>query len=192
MNLMFVTDLAVKFVIPASVDRSQKDNLKQLEAQEEQRLIRGQKEYLDLEIRKFRRKKLLIFHSLEQELLREVRIGVYITVISRLTNMLCYICLILLLLIFLLNHCCHRHRHGCRHSYHYWPIETSGDTTNQNLSIISEVFTNSSFGWCSKIHYIVFNFLYSVICAVYSSHNLLISFMVQKSVSHSSQKTHPC
>ncbi|XP_063219517.1 serine/threonine-protein kinase Tao isoform X2 [Bacillus rossius redtenbacheri] len=51
--------------------QSQKDNLKQIEAQEEQRLIRGQKEYLDLEIRKFRRKKLLVFHSLEQELLRE-------------------------------------------------------------------------------------------------------------------------
>jgi len=65
-------------VTSASVDRSQKDNLKQLEAQEEQRLIRGQKEYLDLEIRKFRRKKLLIFHSLEQELLREVRISVCI------------------------------------------------------------------------------------------------------------------
>lgn len=44
-----------------------------MEAQEEQRLARGQREYLDLEIRKFRRKKLLIFHSLEQELLREVR-----------------------------------------------------------------------------------------------------------------------
>jgi len=43
-----------------------------MEAQEEQRLARGQREYLDLEIRKFRRKKLLIFHSLEQELLREV------------------------------------------------------------------------------------------------------------------------
>lgn len=52
--------------------QSQKDNLRQMEAQEEQRLARGQREYLDLEIRKFRRKKLLIFHSLEQELLREV------------------------------------------------------------------------------------------------------------------------
>ncbi|XP_044594241.1 serine/threonine-protein kinase Tao isoform X4 [Cotesia glomerata] len=51
--------------------QSQKDNLRQMEAQEEQRLARGQREYLDLEIRKFRRKKLLIFHSLEQELLRE-------------------------------------------------------------------------------------------------------------------------
>lgn len=52
--------------------RSQKDNLKQVEAQEEQRLIRGQKEYLELEIRKFRRKKLLYFQNLERELLQEV------------------------------------------------------------------------------------------------------------------------
>lgn len=51
--------------------QSQQDNQKQMEAQEEQRLIRGQKEYLELEIRKFRRKKLLGFHSLEQEILRE-------------------------------------------------------------------------------------------------------------------------
>nr|CAD7195319.1 unnamed protein product [Timema douglasi] len=57
-------DEAVKF-------RNQKDNLKQVEAQEEQRLIRDQKDYLELEIRKFRRKKLLVFHNLEQELLRE-------------------------------------------------------------------------------------------------------------------------
>ena len=52
--------------------QSQKENLKQMEAQEEQRLARGQREYLDLEIRKFRRKKLLNFHTLQQELLREV------------------------------------------------------------------------------------------------------------------------
>ena len=57
--------------------QSQKDNLRQMEAQEEQRLARGQREYLDLEIRKFRRKKLLIFHSLEQELLREVFISLF-------------------------------------------------------------------------------------------------------------------
>lgn len=54
--------------------RSQKENLKQAEAQEEQRLLRGQKDYLELEIRKFRRKKLCAFHNLEQELLREVKI----------------------------------------------------------------------------------------------------------------------
>ncbi|XP_058800902.1 serine/threonine-protein kinase Tao isoform X2 [Phymastichus coffea] len=51
--------------------QSQKDSLKQHEAQEEQRLARGQREYLDLEMRKFRRKKLTAFHVLEQELLRE-------------------------------------------------------------------------------------------------------------------------
>jgi hypothetical protein len=103
-----ITDLTVNLLISTSVDRSQKENLKQLEAQEEQRLMRGQKEYLDLEIRKFRRKKLLIFHSLEQELLREVRISVCIQQSSGLPIMLCYICLILLLLhiflLLLLNH----------------------------------------------------------------------------------------
>lgn len=57
--------------------QSQKENLKQMEAQEEQRLARGQREYLDLEIRKFRRKKLLNFHTLEQELLREVSIYIF-------------------------------------------------------------------------------------------------------------------
>ncbi|RZF35769.1 hypothetical protein LSTR_LSTR014902 [Laodelphax striatellus] len=51
--------------------QSQQDNQKQMELQEEQRLLRSQKEYLELEVRKFRRKKLLSFHSLEQEILRE-------------------------------------------------------------------------------------------------------------------------
>lgn len=51
--------------------RSQKENLKQLEAQEEQRLLRGQKEYLDLEMRKYKRRKILAYHKLEQDLLRE-------------------------------------------------------------------------------------------------------------------------
>lgn len=51
--------------------QSQKENLKLVEAQEEQRLLRGQKEYLELEVRKFRRKRLLTYHNLEQELLRE-------------------------------------------------------------------------------------------------------------------------
>lgn len=53
--------------------QTQKDNLKLVDAQEEQRLLRRQKEYLELEIRKFRRKKLLAFHQLEQQLLNEVR-----------------------------------------------------------------------------------------------------------------------
>lgn len=43
-----------------------------MEAQEEHRLIRGQKDYLDLEIRKFRRKRLIQFHLFEQGILREV------------------------------------------------------------------------------------------------------------------------
>lgn len=51
--------------------QTQKDNLKLVEAQEEQRMLRSQKEYLEVEVRKFRRKKLLGYHNLEQELLRE-------------------------------------------------------------------------------------------------------------------------
>uniref|UniRef100_A0A2S2PG29 non-specific serine/threonine protein kinase n=2 Tax=Aphidini TaxID=33387 RepID=A0A2S2PG29_SCHGA len=51
--------------------QSQKENLKQMEAQEEHRLIRGQKDYLELEIRKFRRKRLNQYHLYEQGLLRE-------------------------------------------------------------------------------------------------------------------------
>lgn len=51
--------------------QSQKETLKQMEAQEEQRLVQGQKEYLDIEMRKFKRKKLLGFQNLEQELLKE-------------------------------------------------------------------------------------------------------------------------
>lgn len=51
--------------------RTHKDNLKLVDAQEEQRMLRGQKEYLELEVRKFRRKKLIIYHQLEQELLRQ-------------------------------------------------------------------------------------------------------------------------
>lgn len=43
-----------------------------MEAQEEHRLIRCQKDYLELEIRKFRRKKLNQYHMVEQGLLRDV------------------------------------------------------------------------------------------------------------------------
>lgn len=46
--------------------------MKQQEQQEEQRMIRNHKDYLDLEVRKFRRRKLLAYHQLEQDLLREV------------------------------------------------------------------------------------------------------------------------
>lgn len=51
--------------------QTQKENMKQTDAIEEQRMLRTQREYLDVEIRKFKRKKLLNLHNLEQELLRE-------------------------------------------------------------------------------------------------------------------------
>ena len=46
-----------------------------MDAQESQRLVRGQKDRLDYEVRKFRRRRLVQYHDLEQDLLREVRYG---------------------------------------------------------------------------------------------------------------------
>lgn len=54
--------------------QSQKDNLKQAEAQEETRLLKGQKSYIELEMRKFKRRKMLTIHDLEKQLLHDVRI----------------------------------------------------------------------------------------------------------------------
>ncbi|XP_054731422.1 serine/threonine-protein kinase Tao isoform X2 [Anastrepha obliqua] len=51
--------------------QSQKDNLKQAEAQEEQRLLRVQKQYIELEMRKFKRRRLISLHELEDQLLRD-------------------------------------------------------------------------------------------------------------------------
>lgn len=42
-----------------------------MEEKEEKRIIRGKKEYIDIEIRKLSRKKLIILNSMEKELLRE-------------------------------------------------------------------------------------------------------------------------
>ena len=50
-----------------------KENFKELDAAETQRMTRGQKEQLDREVRKFRRRRLVKYHDLEQDLLREVR-----------------------------------------------------------------------------------------------------------------------
>lgn len=50
-----------------------KENFKEMDAQESQRLVRGQKDRLDYEVRKFRRRRLVQYHDLEQDLLREVR-----------------------------------------------------------------------------------------------------------------------
>lgn len=49
--------------------RNQKENMKLVEAQEEQRLLRGQKEYLELEVRKYRRRRLLAAQKFELDLL---------------------------------------------------------------------------------------------------------------------------
>lgn len=51
--------------------QSQKDNLKQAEAQEEQRLLKVQKQYIELEMRKFKRRRMIIQHELEDQLLRD-------------------------------------------------------------------------------------------------------------------------
>ena len=50
-----------------------KENFKEVDAAESARLQRSQKDHLDFEIRKFRRRRLIIYHDLEQDLLREVR-----------------------------------------------------------------------------------------------------------------------
>lgn len=52
--------------------QSQKDNMKQVEAQEEQRLLKGQKSYIELEMRKFKRRKMSLLRELENQLLRDV------------------------------------------------------------------------------------------------------------------------
>jgi len=48
-----------------------KENFKEMDAAESQRLVRGQKDHLDHEVRKFRRRRLVKYHELEQDLLRE-------------------------------------------------------------------------------------------------------------------------
>ena len=50
-----------------------KENFKEIDAAEAQRMARAQKEYLDREVRKFRRRRLIRYHDLEQDLLREVK-----------------------------------------------------------------------------------------------------------------------
>jgi len=54
--------------------QSQKDTLKQLEAQEEQRMLQAQKQYIELEVRKFKRRYMIMLHELEDQLLRNVSI----------------------------------------------------------------------------------------------------------------------
>eukprot|EP00058_Branchiostoma_floridae_P011233 XP_002596721.1 hypothetical protein BRAFLDRAFT_280196 [Branchiostoma floridae] len=51
--------------------RSQKENLQQLHAEAEMSLVRRQREFLEIEVRKFRRRKLLKRHLLETDFLKE-------------------------------------------------------------------------------------------------------------------------
>ena len=50
----------------------QKEKYKEWEGSEGQRLARDQKDVLDREVRKFQRRRLVKYHDLEQDLLREV------------------------------------------------------------------------------------------------------------------------
>jgi hypothetical protein len=49
-----------------------KESFKEIDAAENQRMNRTQKGCLDKEVRKFRRRRLVKYHELEQDLLREV------------------------------------------------------------------------------------------------------------------------
>ena len=57
--------------VPPSALLQHKENFKEMDAAESQRLVRGQKDRLDYEVRKFRRRRLVKYHDLEQDLLRE-------------------------------------------------------------------------------------------------------------------------
>lgn len=69
--------------------QTQKENLKQTEAQEEQRLLRVQKNYIELEMRKFKRRKLVTLHDMENQLLRDVS-SIFSIFLKRL-NITCFI-----------------------------------------------------------------------------------------------------
>lgn len=63
--------------------QSQKENLKQAEAEEEQRLLRFQKGYIELEMRKFKRRKLQSLHEMEGQLLRDVSVCFFFFIIIK-------------------------------------------------------------------------------------------------------------
>ena len=65
-----------------------KENFKELDAAETQRMARGQKEQLDREVRKFRRRRLVKYHDLEQDLLREVSIAIKSNKISKIIGVI--------------------------------------------------------------------------------------------------------
>ena len=51
-----------------------KENIQHFQAEEEANLLRRQRQYLELECRRFKRRMLLGRHNLEQDLVREVRL----------------------------------------------------------------------------------------------------------------------
>lgn len=53
----------------------QKECLQQIQAEEEAGLLRRQRQYYELQCRQYKRKMLLARHNLEQDLVREVPLG---------------------------------------------------------------------------------------------------------------------
>lgn len=51
----------------------QKENIQHYQAEEEANLLRRQRQYLELECRRFKRRILIAKHNVEQDLVREVR-----------------------------------------------------------------------------------------------------------------------
>lgn len=51
----------------------QKENFQHFQAEEEANLLRRQRQYLELECRRFKRRILIARHNVEQDLMREVR-----------------------------------------------------------------------------------------------------------------------
>ena len=54
-----------------------------MEVAAEQKLVEKHKQYMELEIRKFRRKRLLQYHQLEQDLLIEVFYNIYLSILEK-------------------------------------------------------------------------------------------------------------
>jgi len=57
--------------------QSQKEHLKAAEQEEEQRLLRNQKNYIEVEMRKFKKRKILTLHDMENQLLRDVSLATF-------------------------------------------------------------------------------------------------------------------
>ena len=82
-KIIFISSLFCKLIFSSIISAllQHKENFKELDAAESSRLVRGQKDHLDYEIRKFRRRRLVKYHDLEQDLLREVSSSLHFTVL---------------------------------------------------------------------------------------------------------------